>query len=387
MKSLKVAHVCEVFSGLSETFLYDYILGTNKSNSCSVYTFTRQNADSRPFERVITLNIPPKWHPQRIIEKARTIIRGPTHDLYFAWPYFKKQLLREFENSPPDIIHAHFGPTGIFSSEIASALDIPLIVTFYGYDCSVLFRKSEWLTRYQRMFDTAKIITVLSENMKEKVARAGCVESKIKVVHLAKNISDYTFRNRKAPIKNFLSVGRLVEKKGIEDAIRAVAIVARNGLAINLKVIGGGPLMNRLKDVATELNANNFVQFLGPLPHDQVKKQFQESDAFILCSKTAADGDEEGTPTVLMEAQSFGLPCISTLHAGISEVIPEVGQQFLAREGDIQDIAKRITLLNQLSDPEVTNLCISGRKKVEDEFNLVTECQKLNDLYQAACKI
>ena len=386
MKKLNVAHFCEVFSALSETFLYDYVIGTNKFVSSSVYTFTRQNPDTRPYEKVFLLDLPPKWHYLKILEKIRATVLGRTHDLYFAWPYFKTQILEKFKVAPPQVIHAHFGPTGIFACEIAEELNIPLVVTFYGYDCSVLFRKPEWLQRYQRMFAIANTITVLSENMKEKVAAAGCNAQKIKVVHLAKNISEYQFQNRDSSIRNFITVGRLVEKKGIADSIRAVDLSNKLGTSANLTVIGGGPLLGPLQRLVSDLNIADKIHLLGPLPHGEVKEHFRSADAFILCSKTGSDGDEEGTPTVLMEAQSFGLPCISTIHSGIPETIPKSAHRFLANEGDVHGIAEKITEMCKLLSPEIAAISMEGRRKMEAEFNLALECQKLCDIYENAVK-
>ena len=116
------------------------------------------------------------------------------------------------------------------------------------------------------------------------------------------------------------------------------------------------------------------------MSHDQVKHELTVADAFILCSKTAPDGDREGVPTVLMEAQAVGLPCVSTRHSGIPEVIPEKNQWLLAEEGNITEIANRMERLVDISIDQLRRVVQRGRSKVEKDFNLTKEVEKARSL-------
>jgi glycosyltransferase involved in cell wall biosynthesis len=107
----------------------------------------------------------------------------------------------------------------------------------------------------------------------------------------------------------------------------------------------------------------------------------EKADAFVLPSKTASTGDREGTPTVLVEAQASGLPCIATEHAGIPEMIPEANQDLLLPEGDPDALADRLRKLMALSVEELGKIAERGRGKVEADFCLSSEVEKLKNIY------
>lgn len=116
----------------------------------------------------------------------------------------------------------------------------------------------------------------------------------------------------------------------------------------------GGPLRERVKQYVHENDLSNHVTVHGRLPNEEVSKYMQATDAFLLPSKTAPDGDREGTPTVLVEAQAVGLPCVTTRHAGIPEMIPEKNQNLVVPEGEVNALAGRLCWLAGAS---VKTLC------------------------------
>jgi glycosyltransferase involved in cell wall biosynthesis len=111
------------------------------------------------------------------------------------------------------------------------------------------------------------------------------------------------------------------------------------------------------------------------------------ADAFVLCSKTATNGDQEGTPAVLIEAQSLGLPCVATTHAGIPEMIPPENHRLLAGEGDIAGIAERLRWLICSPKTVVDDITLRGRSFVREKFDLVTQVSNLRSVYTNALGI
>jgi glycosyltransferase involved in cell wall biosynthesis len=95
----------------------------------------------------------------------------------------------------------------------------------------------------------------------------------------------------------------------------------------------------------------------------------------------------EGIPTVLMEAQAIGLPCVSTHHSGIPEVIPPANHGFLADEGDVDGISERIARLLSCSEDQLAETTRAGRSRVEEAFNLKVETEKLKIIYLSISKI
>ena len=161
-----------------------------------------------------------------------------------------------------------------------------------------------------------------------------------------------------------LFVGRLVEKKGPFDALEAFAEVhsrcrqSPNTFALSelmqLVVIGDGPLRREMERRVERLGLQDWVVFEGLCQPIEVADLMRRSRCLLLPSKTARDGDSEGCPVVVQEAQLAGLPVISTLHAGIPEVVIDGATGFLCREGNVQAMATAIETL--LSNPDLAGV-------------------------------
>jgi glycosyltransferase involved in cell wall biosynthesis len=126
-------------------------------------------------------------------------------------------------------------------------------------------------------------------------------------------------RDPRAPV-TVLCVGRAVDKKGLDDLLEALAAVPA-ALHWRLVHVGGGPLLPLLARRARELRIDRRVEWRGAQPHARVLEAYRAADVFVLPSRISADGDRDGLPNVLLEAQSQRLPCISTRVAGIPELI------------------------------------------------------------------
>lgn len=117
-----------------------------------------------------------------------------------------------------------------------------------------------------------------------------------------------------------LSVGRAVEKKGYDDLLPALARLPA-ALDWRFEHVGGGPELQGLAEAARALGIAERVTWLGALTQPDVLARYRAADVFVLSSRVAGDGDRDGLPNVLMEAQSQGLPCVATDVSGIPELI------------------------------------------------------------------
>lgn len=378
---MRSVHFVHSFSKLSETFIYDYITSLQQQLEVEVITFHHLNQEERPFEKVSTLSLP-WWNMRRIWNIMRDILLGNDTEMS-SWPVYQKRLKSMLLDRRPDVLHAHFGPMGVLLSPVAKELDIPLIVTFYGYDISELLRQKSWQQAYLELAEVASYVTVLSEEMKTRALEAGFSEQQTKVVHLGTRVDKIAFHFPGYPIKKFLSIGRLADKKGHLDTLKAFSrMLEKVDHHVQLDIIGDGDLRGVLREYIQEHNLQTNVRLLGRLPHSKVVEHLKEADAFVLNSKTASSGDKEGTPTVLVEAQAAGLPCISTFHSGIPEIIPEENHRFLADEGDVEQIASNMIKLLKASEKEVREISKLGRKRVEEAFDVTGEAEKFKLLYE-----
>jgi colanic acid/amylovoran biosynthesis glycosyltransferase len=381
-RQLRVVHFCRQFSNLSETFVYDYIIGLERSEvDCYVFTLRRLSTPDRPFAKTIEIKASALSRVLCKIRRAMDTVNHNGGDRPDALPVYRS-LKRNLLVHRPDILHCHFGHVGIFMLPVAKQLGIPMIVTLYGHDISRLIQDETWIERYTRLWEYVSYVTVLSEEMRDRVHRIGCPMHKINVVHLGRDVHAIEFRKPRRKVKKFVTVGRLVEKKGFGDVIKAIHML-EGTVDAHLTIIGDGPLRGDLERYVRENEMEDRIRFTGPLPNKSVIAELRKSDAFILCSKTAADGDKEGTPTVFIEAQAVGLPCIGTRHAGIPEMVPIESRWLLAAEGDIADIADRMRDLTAMSVSDLQAIAVRGRRKVEKEYHIQAQVREIKRLYQS----
>jgi glycosyltransferase involved in cell wall biosynthesis len=165
-----------------------------------------------------------------------------------------------------------------------------------------------------------------------------------------------------------LSVGRAVEKKGYDDLLAALAQLPP-GLSWRFVHIGGGPLLESLKVLAGRLGIAGRIQWRGPQDQASVLAELRAGDLFALASRTASDGDRDGLPNVLLEAQSQSL-CVAATRAGaIPELITDGDNGLLVEPGDVAGLAAALARL--VGDPELrARLGAAGAAKLRREFSL-----------------
>jgi glycosyltransferase involved in cell wall biosynthesis len=141
-----------------------------------------------------------------------------------------------------------------------------------------------------------------------------------------------------------LTVGRAVEKKGFDDLLAALARLPAS-LDWRFEHVGGGPLLAALQAQAAALGIAERIAWHGPLAQPQVLARYRAADVFALPSRIAADGDRDGLPNVLMEAQSQRLPCVATAVSGIPELIDDFRTGLLVPPRDVDALAGALAAL------------------------------------------
>jgi glycosyltransferase involved in cell wall biosynthesis len=164
-----------------------------------------------------------------------------------------------------------------------------------------------------------------------------------------------------------LSVGRAVAKKGFDTLLAALARLPA-GLAWRFDHIGGGPELPRLKGEASRLGLGGRVRWHGSQAQAAVLAAYRRADIFALASRVAGDGDRDGLPNVLMEAQSQALACVATRLSAIPELIAEGETGLLVPPDDPAALAAAVERL--IRDPALRErLGARGRAKIEAEFD------------------
>jgi colanic acid/amylovoran biosynthesis glycosyltransferase len=285
---------------------------------------------------------------------------------------------------PYDIIQCHFGPCGIRGLKCirTGALKGKLVTAFHGFDLSTYLLKNN-SRMYKQLFKYGDLCLPISRYWEKTLIELGCPPDKLVVHRMGVNIDDFELldevigRNDNVRI---LSVGRLVEKKGIRYGIEAVSKIAESHPNVEYRIVGDGPLKLEFERLIKDSNMGNRIRLMGWLNKKQVAEIMINSDILIAPSVTGKDGDMEGIPVVLMEALALGLPCISTEHSGIPELIIDGETGLLAPERDSAALANHIVKL--IENRELAeNLRINGRNHVRAQYNINTLNQNLIALY------
>ncbi len=172
-----------------------------------------------------------------------------------------------------------------------------------------------------------------------------------------------------------LSVGRLVEKKGTDVLLDALALLPA-GLHWRLVHVGGGPLRDALARQAEASGLSDRITWRGAMTQDELIIEYRSADLFALASRIAQDGDRDGLPNVLMEAQSQGLPCVATRVSAIHELIDDGISGLLVPPESPGALAEAIAAL--AADPARRRLLGgAGRRRVAANFGMQTNLSRL----------
>ncbi len=261
-------------------------------------------------------------------------------------------LRKEIAKRKPALIHAQFGLGGALALPIAHYAGIPLVVTFHGGDAtkdkhfeSRRLMPTIFQRRRHTLAEEAVTIFCVSQFVRERLIARGFPAAKLQTHYLGIDIPAEVALPPLGAAKTVLFVGRLVEKKGVDVLIDAMAMVRATNPSLTLTVVGDGPLRADLKRRATEAGIQ--VDFKGWLKPQGVQAAIRRALLLAVPSRTAGDGDAEGLPTVIMEAMSLSVPVVASRHAGIPEIISHGVTGLLVPENDAAALAEAITTIDR----------------------------------------
>lgn len=270
-------------------------------------------------------------------------------------------------------LHVHFAhvPTqiGMYAAALAG---IPFTVMAHAND---IFERGLLLARKAER--AAKFMTISDYNRAYLESR-GVPADKLAVVRCGVSFAERAAapsRERRL-LPRIGTLGRLVEKKGVDVLLRAAASLRNQGVNIELSIAGDGPLRPQLEASAAALGLGECVRFEGNLDHARVREWMHGLDLFVLACKPDANGDMDGIPVVLMEAMSQRVPVVSTRLSGIPELVVHGETGLLARPGYAEDLAAQMIRL--LDDPRLrAELAERGEAHVCAEFGQEVNLDRL----------
>jgi len=406
VRPLRVAFLIPVFPEIHNTFILNQITGLlDRGVDLDLYplavgSYERAHAEVAQYrlaERDRHIPVP-EPHLERLLGMVRRVVRPRFWDRAVfdalnplrgkaAWSLLPAYTALSLAGSDDyDVVHVQFGNLAPLVERLLRkrGSKAKLVVSFRGADTTSHLARNPEL--YRAVFDNVALALPVSEDLRGRLIAAGSPPQRTVVHRSGVDLRRFEYRPRSrepGQPTEVLFVGRLVEKKGIRDALDAFALAlraledgdARTGPLARFTLVGSGPLEAELKGLAAELGSGAAVRFAGPLDADGVARAMDSSHLLLAPSVTAANGDKEGVPNVIKEAMASGMPVLSTVHGGIPELVEDGVSGFLVAEHDVAGLSDRLVRL--ISTPESwPKLGRAGRAKVEAEY----DSEMLNDL-------
>lgn len=389
---MKLLFFVTTFPNPSETFIISQIAGMiDRGFDVDIYALSPGDlsnthelvADYNLMDRVVYLNQPNqtgvKKFASRLGRVAKSILEDTSTIKALNFMRYGRaaaslglaSAAKDLSDKHYDAVIAHFGYAGVYAQKLVDSgiLSAKLYPVFHGVELSDARYLSKYRNDYNKLFETSEKVVAISKLWCKRLLELGCPEDKIILNRMGVDINRFEFRDKEITSDRLkiVTTGRLVEKKGIEYAIKAIARLKEDGVQVDYKIIGDGPLKIDLLDLCNDLGLTDEVQFLGFCSQNTVKDLLQKSDVFLLPSVTSETGDMEGVPVALMEAMAIGLITVSTFHSGIPELIEDKVSGFLAPEGDYTEIASIIR--HGCRDKKLCNeVRNNARNKILHEF-------------------
>jgi glycosyltransferase involved in cell wall biosynthesis len=282
---------------------------------------------------------------------------------------------------PKDVkhLHAHFLHTPASVARYAALLTgLAWTGSAHAKD---IWTTPEWEKR-EKLASCEWLVTCTAANHAHLAALAP--PSRVDLVYHGVDLSRFLIEKTNKQAKDgadpsnpvvILSVGRLVEKKGTDVLLESLTLLPGH-LHWRLVHVGGGPLKDRLERRARALGIAARVQWRGACTQTELLAEYRAADLFALASRVARDGDRDGLPNVLAEAQSQGLACVATAISGIPELIEEGRTGLLVAPESPGAFARALAAL--IADPARRRaLGEAGRQRVRAEFGLEENIERL----------
>ena len=387
----QLAIVVKGFPRLSETFIARELEALERRGvAFSLHALRHPGADAALVDNRV--RAVPQYLPEYLHEAPVAVARAfaaarSLPGFAAAWRAFRTDLTSEFSrarvrrfgqacvlatrlSSKVRHVHAHFAhsPTSV-ARYAAQMRGVGFSVSAHAKD---IWTTPQW--DISRKLNEAAFVAVCNAAGYRRLQALGGAE-RLHLIHhgLAKDavapaargqIRDGT--DRQDPVR-IICVARAVEKKGLRTLLDALSRLPKDK-AFHLDHFGGGELLDALKEIARALQLDDRITWHGATPNAEVIAALDRSDVFVLPAIVAGDGDRDGIPNALLEAQGRGLAVLSTRTGGIEEAVADGKTGRLVEAGDAAALAR--VLEDLIGNPaERTRLGTAGLAQVRTAYD------------------
>ena len=391
---MKIVYFLERFPELSETFIRQEILGLLQQGisvrvvtvACSEQSNHVDLANEHPLLARCEVDV---IGEQDLVYSKGRMLRWLLHPYSQGkfkqrWDnlnakHYRTKLLYKIVSGPKriaadEIVITHFGGAGVMAAQLKQLgyIQGPLVSVLHAYELTKLPAFKDLTPHYHKLFTQADKVLSVCRFMQDKITSLGCAREKVDVMHMGVNIEQLAqlaeYHKMDAGLLRVLFVGRLTQKKGILDALEALARVS-NRVNFHFDIVGDGELNLICENSVRELELEDRVTLHGALAHHKTLQLMAQTDVLLLPSKTADNGDMEGVPVVLMEAMAMKKVVLSSFHSGIGELVDDGENGFLVAEGDIEGLSLKIELIANFTSDMRLHIGQQAVAKVSQLFN------------------
>lgn len=388
MSAPTVAYVLKMFPRFSETFILAELLELERQGVRIRIFSLRPPQDQETHADLARLRatvdyVPlPTWKAWRPLAGAHlgVLARHPVRYLTAAWRVVRRRcrdsakhfvqagwVATRLESAGIAHVHAHFASS---ATSVAIHLNrltgLSYSFTAHAKDIYLDSVRSHDLAR--KLAGARFAVTVSDYNVRHLAP----LDSRGRLVRIYNglDLAQFAPQERRTELPPLvLAVGRLVEKKGFDDLIRACALLAGRGVEFRCAIVGSGSERDGLASLIEELHLADRVQLAGPMPRERLIELLPRASAFAAPCVVAADGNRDGLPTVLVEAMALGVPVVASDVTGIPELVRHAETGLIVPQRDPVSLAQAIELL--VTDSAfASRLATAGRRLVEEKFDL-----------------
>lgn len=288
--------------------------------------------------------------------------------------YLNAHLLK----SKLDWLHFGFATMALGSETVAKAIGAKMAVSFRGFDIAVYPVKNPGC--YHTLWKYLDKVHTISDDLLVLAKKHGLPDN-VPVEKITPAIDVDLFKSNRQDFKEadpiiFMTTGRLHWKKGFVQTIEALAILKKQSFDFTYKIIGEGNEYERIAFAAYQLGLKENVQFLGKLPHTDVKRQLENATIYIQYSI------QEGFCNAVLEAQAMGKLCIVSNAEGLSENVLHEKTGWVVPKYSPELLAEQIEKVLALSLEQKTAITQNAQKRVREDFNIEKQQKEFIDFYR-----
>jgi colanic acid/amylovoran biosynthesis glycosyltransferase len=374
---MRVLVFSQGFGGRTLTFIYNEVVAMSKH--CDVHVICNDRGNSEPVRYGPVTEVP--WKPNKLLAAFNWQLWK--YDLLFSEynPAFKKAIDDVIDRVKPDVIHCHFGNESVRFMDNFHRTDIPVVISFHGYDATQFDDKKCYRRKLKSIFDRPNVFPVFcSKYLRGRVDQMGVNVRKGFLLYYGVNLDQFR-RTQTASREDgirFIQVSSFAPQKGHVVTVEAIRKFRDRHPEANVKFIFGGTgstELDRTQSLVKKYRLENAIQFTGELDAEGVRHWLEKSHIFIHHSVTGPDGETEGLPNAIIEAMAMEMPVLSSWHAGIPELVIDSKNGYLVKEHDVNTYVDKIeAIMNWDYQP-------GNRSRVLEMCDLKSHTAQLLEIY------